>query len=143
MFTLLILVPFAAVLILNLPPKALMRRAAFWVVALLALAQAVLVLWHPAEFWSRIDPFDQLFNFKLSADGLSQFMLLSIAVVVFSALLAGRYTIEGQVKRFNFTNLVLIAMTGMNVLVMATDIFSLYAFLEISAISVFILIAAK
>lgn len=143
MFTLLILVPFAAVLLLNLPPKALMEKAAFWVVTLLALAQAALVLWHPAEFWSSVDPLGRMFNFQLRADGLSQLMLLSIALVVNSALLASRYSIEDKVRRFNFTNLVLIAMTAMNVLVMATDIFSLYAFLEISAISLFILIAAK
>ena len=139
-----ILVPFACVLVLNLAPKAWMSRFAFWLAAALTLAQLILAAGNRAIFQGAYaDPLAKFFNFTLAIDGLSRLMLLSIAIVAFAALLTGRYSITTAAKRFNFTNLVLIALIGMNAVVMATDIFSLYVFLETSAISLFILIAAS
>jgi len=138
-----ILVPFACILILNLAPKTWMSRFAFWLAAALACAQLILAAGNQAILQGVVDPLAKFFNFSLAIDGLSRLMLISIAIVVFAALLAGRYTIATAAKRFNFTNLVLIALIGMNAVVMSTDIFSLYVFVETSAISLFILIAAN
>ncbi|MDP2906106.1 MAG: proton-conducting transporter membrane subunit [Candidatus Omnitrophota bacterium] len=144
MVSLFILAPFAAALILNLLPKALTHRLAFWVAAGLALAQAALVAFHPLLFWSAYpDPLGPFFNLQFSLDGLSLVTLLSIAIVVLATLVAGRYTITEESKRFNFTNLVLITLMGMNAVAMTTDLFSLYVFLEVCAIALFILIALK
>ncbi|MFH0940395.1 MAG: proton-conducting transporter membrane subunit, partial [Candidatus Omnitrophota bacterium] len=56
-------------------------------------------------------------------------------------LLAGNAMIEDKEQRFNFANLLLIALAGMNGIAMVQDIFSLYIFLEITAIVSFVLIA--
>jgi len=41
-------------------------------------------------------------------------MLFSVGIVVLTAILVGRQTIEDENQRFNFTNLMLLILAGMN-----------------------------
>lgn len=142
MSALLILVPLAAVLALNLPLPKSMRGLAFWTGLILCMLQAALVIRMPAPFWSiQLDIVSRLLMFKPFADNLALVMFLAIATVSFVSLLVARYSIEDENRLFNFTNLVILAMAGMNGLVVSRDLFSLYVFLEIAAVASFILIS--
>jgi multicomponent Na+:H+ antiporter subunit D len=70
-------------------------------------------------------------------------MFLSIGIVALVASLVARYTIDSLERRFRFANLLLLSMAGMNGLVLASDLFVLYIFLEITAVASFILIALE
>lgn len=74
----------------------------------------------------------------LSIDGLSAVVLMVIALVTLATILFSAGVPIG--RRSGFNALVLLAVTGMNGLVMATDIFSMYVFIEIVSISSFLLI---
>jgi len=140
--SLLILVPLIGIIALNLPLGKFMKRLSFLLTLFFALLQACLVLIAPAEFW-RQETVDVggLLTFNLSADPLSLVLLLAIAIVIFATLLVGSETLQDDNKQFNFTNLLIIALIGMNGIVMVQDLFSLYVFLEITAIASFILIS--
>jgi len=139
---LLILIPFFSVLILNLPLKGA-RKLAFGTAIGLSLLQMAsvfipdLVLWKATQ-----NAFGSVFNFELQgADILSKVVLFCIGMVTLSALFATRAFLKDSEERFNFINVILIAVAGMNGVALSRDIFSLYIFLEITAVSSFILIA--
>lgn len=92
---------------------------------------------------SKIGPAHWLMNQKLllHIDGLSLVVLISIGMVALMAVLASISFPMDPDRRPGFYALILLAMAGMNGLVMATDLFSLYVFLEIASICSFILIA--
>ena len=142
MNTLLILVPFLSVLILNLPFRSLMKKAALRLGFYLSLAQIFFAL--SPDLVKASNAFDmtrRLFQFDLQIDGLSQVVLLAIGLILATAFLMAKTLISNDDKVSNFASLVLLLMAGLNGVVLVTDIFSLYVFLEISAIASFILIA--
>lgn len=137
----LILLPFLAVVILNLPFKAFMRKIAFWLSALILVTQALSVVFPQASSFSNsFNIFGSFLEFNFTIDGLSKVMLFCIAVVLFTALLVEDYIIRDKERLFNFVNMLLLLLAGMNGAVMVRDIFSLYVFMEIVAICSFILI---
>lgn len=139
---LLIVIPLAAVVVLNLPFHAVLRRAAFWFGMLTCLFQAGLVVLAPGYIrGGSLASLSNLLRFIPAVDNLTLVMLLAIAVVGFSALMVARYSIRDAERLFNFSNLAILAFAGMNGVVLADDVFSLYVFLEITAVSSFILIA--
>jgi multicomponent Na+:H+ antiporter subunit D len=81
------------------------------------------------------------FNFDI--DRLTLVMLLMIAIVSAATLMVGFATTVDQRRRYNFINITLLSIAGMNGVVMVRDIFSLYVFLEVVAVSSFILIASE
>lgn len=135
MSALLLILPLAAVLFFNLP-FSFLRRGVIPFGVVFAVLQAVAVLFWPEEL-------TMSFILPLFADGLSRVMLLAIAVVVAVTLLVGRVTMPDEIKRCNFANLVLLALIGMNGVVLCADIFSIYVFVEIAAVSSFVLIASE
>lgn len=142
MLALFIIVPLLSVIALNLGPKNPAGRLAFWVAVTLPLLQACAVIFLKGDFWeSGFPALSQLMHWNLAIDALSLVMLLSIAIVVCVSLCVGKSLIRDEAERFNFMNLVLISMGGMNGIVLVRDIFSLYVFLEVTAIASFILIA--
>lgn len=142
MYYLLITVPFCCVIILNVLFKTVVKRAALWFGIALSASQVCFVVFN--TFYSKnksIDIISPFFKFNFMVDSLSRVMLICIGIVLFVTVLVARYIIRNENDRFNFANLTLIALTGMNGMVMAKDIFSLYVFLEITAVVSFILIA--
>jgi len=133
-----ILIPLVSVIILNVGFKKAMSSFALWLGLLVTVVQAVFVIFN-GNFDFNITI--SVLNFEL--DKLSLVLLLSIAIVAFSSLLVGFGTIKESKKMFNFVNLVLLSIVGMNGVVMVRDLFSLYVFLEITAVSSFILIASQ
>jgi proton-translocating NADH-quinone oxidoreductase chain N len=142
MLSLLLLLPLLTVMLLNLPVGRL-RRAGWWVALALCLVQATTVLFAPAALSGSHNVLRGLFSLGLTTDNLSRVLLLSISIVASTSLLVGRQTFHEEGQRTTFVNLVLIALIGMNGTVLLTDLFSLYVFLEVSAVASFILIAMK
>ncbi|TCL60893.1 multicomponent Na+:H+ antiporter subunit D [Hydrogenispora ethanolica] len=82
-------------------------------------------------------------HLALRIDGLSLVALVSISLVALvAAFFSFRYPWNPD-RRPGCYALMLLTITGMNGLVMATDLFSLYVFLEILSVSAFILIASR
>jgi len=144
MVTLCILVPFILLLILNLPFKFLNAQVAFWLSAALFLIQVLFVFIHSWLPWSNYPvALGQFFKFKLALDPLALIMLFTIGIVVFVSLLVAKGTITTEKRKFNFINLLLVSLIGMNATVLVADIFSLYVFVEITAVAVFVLMAIE
>jgi multicomponent Na+:H+ antiporter subunit D len=140
--SLFILIPIAGLIILNLPFRDIMKRLAFWFAFALFCTQIFMALFNRAGLWSsQFEMMDSFFNVPFSVDYLTFLMLLSIGIVSLSSLLVSRYTISFGEERFNFINLLIIASIGMCGIVLVKDLFSLYIFLEITAVASFILIA--
>jgi len=137
-----VLIPFFSIIILNLFPKKLMQHLSFVWLGFLSLAQIYLVAARPVWFWdTRLELWNLLFSFRYSVDVITLVMLLCIGIVVFVSLLASRAMISDVHQRVNFKNLLLVSLIGMNATVLVTDVFSLYVFIEITAVSSYIMIA--
>lgn len=143
--SLLVIIPLIGILILNLPLGKIIRKAAFWLALILTIGQASLVAFAGRTFWTDFSsPLQKYFPVSLAAsDDLSFVVLLAIGLVSLAALLVGRGMIADEDECFIFINLLLLAMVGMNGIAMVSDLFSLYVFLEITAVSSFILIALR
>ncbi len=81
------------------------------------------------------------FGINLILDGLSKLMVILIAVVsacviVYALTYMKRYTARGP-----FYSLLMLMIAGMNGVVLSGDLFNLYVFLEIAAISSYALVA--
>jgi len=138
MSLLLVLIPIAAVILLNVGFSALMKKLALGVGLLVCVVQIALVLFNGDINVAATLPF---LNFEI--DRLSLVMMLSGAIVTATALIVGFSTTPDKRRAFNFANVTLLCLAGMNGVVMVRDIFSLYVFLEVTAVSSFILIASE
>lgn len=142
MFASLLLVPLFAVVILNFPLRRLMKAVAPWV-GLLVIFIQLYALYSPFGYpqISAIKSLAAMLEFNFGIDGLSRILLFTIGIVLSVAVLVQRYLAADNERNFNFVNLVLLLLIGMNGMVMVRDLFSLYVFLEITSVSSFILIA--
>jgi proton-translocating NADH-quinone oxidoreductase chain N len=135
MFSLLILLPLLSAIILNMPFKKQMHKAAFWVCLTLFVVQ---ILWILLPLSATFEP---IFKLNLIIDDLSRVVLFCIGMVSIASLFVGEHVLTDDDQRFNFLNLLILAFAGMNGVVMVKDVFSLYVFLEITAVASFVLIA--
>ncbi|MCX5666053.1 MAG: proton-conducting transporter membrane subunit [Candidatus Omnitrophica bacterium] len=140
--SLFILIPIFGIIILNLPLGGLLKKCAFWYAFALFSLQIILAIFHNPFFWSgELESISKFFNVSFTIDHLGFLMLLSIGIVCLSSLVVSRYVITDEDERFNFINLLIIASIGLCGVVMVKDIFSMYVFLEVTAVASFILIA--
>ncbi len=144
MGALLVLLPLLAVVLLNLPFGKLANTVALSVAAVLCVLQGVAVFAVPPEFWLQQPAVVNLLHAHLPVDGLARVMFLATAIVGLCAVWVARYTIapEGE-TRFRFANLLVLSLAGMNGIVLVRDLFALYVFLEITAVTSFVLIALE
>jgi len=140
MLALFITVPFFSILFFNLPFLSYFRRAITAWAYVLFCAQIALALRLFSPDFLNIFTARVFFNFNIALDNLSLIILLSSAIVLFVTLVIATYMIDSERKRFNFVNLLLFTQAGLNGLCLARDMFSLYIFLEIVAITSYILI---
>jgi multicomponent Na+:H+ antiporter subunit D len=139
-----IAIPLLSIIILNLPFRRIMKKIAVWLALALSISQIFLIIFSPPDLWNQnFGPLGALFKFDLMIDGLSRIMLLCIGMVLLVSLLVGRHFFTRDEENFNFVNLLLITLIGMNGVALVTDIFSLFLFMEITAIASFILVAFK
>jgi multicomponent Na+:H+ antiporter subunit D len=135
-----IAIPLLGVIILNLAGKKTGSSLAMWIGMLVSLIQMVISLTAGALLWKNLAQainIDFLVNLQL--DYFSLVVLFTIGLICAISLIVGNYTTGAQ--KFNFVNLILLIILGMNGVVMVSDLFSLYVFLEITGVASFILIA--
>jgi multicomponent Na+:H+ antiporter subunit D len=134
----LVLAPLAALIMLNLPVTARRNGLAEGLVLLLSAAQAALLVFQAGLLSADTG---QVLGLNLTADELSFVLLLSSAMVIFVTALLGGAMVADAKQRFYFMNALLVSLIGMNGAVLVSDLFSLYIFLEITAVASFLLIA--
>jgi proton-translocating NADH-quinone oxidoreductase chain M len=143
---LLIFVPLAGLFLLNVLFGGVVRKLALPFALLLCATQAAVMVFWSKSLLSISPTLDRIRVFGLDMDptsdlALSRVLLLVIAIVAFVALLAGNSMFTSPRKRFQFINVLLLSMIGMNGLAVVQDLFSLYLFMEIVAVTSFVLIA--
>lgn len=142
MALLLVLIPVFCVILMNLHFRQGALRSAFWLALIVLLFQLGLAILIPTGIVDpHINPLEKFFRLNAIMDTLGIIMLLSISLVSLTSLLAGNSLIEGSRKKFNFINLLLLIVVGMNGVVLAKDLFSLLVFLEITSIAALVLVA--
>jgi multicomponent Na+:H+ antiporter subunit D len=143
MLPLFIIVPLLVLILLNLPLGKVTGKPAVWAGLALCAAQVAVVLVRPDNFFTDGNVFKNYFTFHLAADSLSLVLLLSIGLVSFVTILVARATLTVPRELFHFMSVLFVAVIGMNGMCLVRDLFSLYVYLEITAIASFILIALK
>jgi len=141
---LLLLVPFAALIIANLLPRSARPAAAGIAFGVLAL-QTVAVALPPLGLadWSFLDPVDAVIGLHVTMDNLSLLLLISAGLAGMAALLTAGPGLKTGRERFLFANLVMVALIGINGISMVRDLFSLYVFIEVTAVATFILVVIR
>ena len=144
MSDLLLLVPFAALVVLNLLPKAA-RRVAPEVAFLLLALETIVAVAHPFGLLdeSLFSSLQTALGFNLVLDNLSVVLLVCAGLAGMAALLVARFTVRDAGDRFTLANLVLVALVGINGIAMVRDLFALYVFIEVTAVATFILITLR
>ena len=140
-------VPLVVILMNSLFPKQTAERMSLYlggIVAVYQTAAAVVAFFLLSSsdlqncdfslFWDIAGPGAARF----SIDSVSIVMLFCIGFTSFVSVLIANQTVR---KRTSYVNLLMSLMLGMNGMVIVTDLFSLYVFLEIVGISSFIMIA--
>jgi multicomponent Na+:H+ antiporter subunit D len=103
----------------------------------------------PGEAWARpaaaLAGWDLpgLLRTPLPVDDLARVMLLAIGLVALASALVARSMRRDREEAFRFANLLLLAVAGMNGLVLVRDLFALYVFLEVTAVASLVLIALE
>ena len=80
-------------------------------------------------------------NLRLALDGFSLFMLLAVSLVGLAASLFSIDYMEHYGAKANYYALYLVMIAGMNGLILAHDLFSVYVFLEVAAVASYALVA--
>jgi proton-translocating NADH-quinone oxidoreductase chain N len=132
-------IPLLAVIFVNIGPRHwISKQHAFYTVFVTAVAQMALAVY--AGITVGVGSVSSVrFMEKLSIDLMSAVVLFTIGLIALGSLLVSRDTLNES--RFSFFNLLLLIVTGMNGLVMVTDVFTVYVFVEAVSIASFVLIA--
>ena len=80
-------------------------------------------------------------NIRLALDGFSLLMLLAVSLVGLCASLFSIDYMEHYGGKANYYALLLVMIAGMNGLVLSTDLFNVYVFLEVAAVASYSLVA--
>ncbi len=80
-------------------------------------------------------------SIQVAVDGFSLFMLMTISLLTLAAGLFSINYMEHYGAKANYYALLLLMLTGMNGLVLVTDIFGVYLFLEVAAVASYALVA--
>ena len=146
MAALLLILPILAVVLLNLPLWRPSARTALWIPVVLCVLQLAAVLFAPVIFplSGALAMNYRIVGSDLSMDGLTRVMGIAIALVgIASALVARHAAVLDEVRVFRFVNLLLLALAGMNGVVLVRDLFALYVFIEVTSVSCFVLIVVN
>jgi multicomponent Na+:H+ antiporter subunit D len=80
-------------------------------------------------------------NIRLMLDGFSLFMLFAVSLVGFAISLFSIDYMDHYGSKANFYALFLVMIAGMNGLLLVTDLFQVYIFLEVAAVASYALVA--
>jgi proton-translocating NADH-quinone oxidoreductase chain N len=139
---LMILIPFALLLLINLFPRKSRVGLAYWATLLVIGWQCLIAALTPFNVWQGLLRFrlEQVFGFNLQLSSLMAILLFTSGLVGACSLMVARFTLKNDNEQFNFNNLLLIALIGMNGIALTRDLFTLYIFIEVTALATFVLI---
>jgi multicomponent Na+:H+ antiporter subunit D len=89
----------------------------------------------------RLSWFGETVNLQVAVDGLGLFMLMAIQLVSLAVGLFSIDYMEHYGAKANYYALLLVMVAGMNGLVLSTDLFNVYIFLEVAAVASYALVA--
>ncbi|MCL1971681.1 MAG: NADH-quinone oxidoreductase subunit L [Endomicrobia bacterium] len=134
----LIFIPILLVILLNIPR--LSGKTAYYV-ALAFFAYQLIAIFIPTFGSVQLaEVVNKLFRLNVYADGISKIMLISAAIVAFTALMTSKSFVKHDSRLFSLSNLMLLAVAGINGIVFARDIFTVYVFIEVIAAASYIMI---
>jgi multicomponent Na+:H+ antiporter subunit D len=136
-----VLIPLIALLVANLPIGPIGKKLAYPLAIVLAAGQSLASLLVPHDLFLGPASIFGSVTFAFTADALSLLLILCVGIVSLAALCVAFGTIKPGDDRHRFSNLLILALAGMNGAAMVRDLFSLYVFIEIVAVSSYILIA--
>ncbi len=131
-------IPLLAVAVLNLYTWR-DRKSALWAAMATALFQIALSAVDLYRCLHTGAPVTSTFLGTFTVDLFSAVVLLVIGLIACVTILVAGRTVTAS--RFSFGSAVLLLMMGMNGVVMVSDVFSLYVFIEVTSTSSFLLIA--
>jgi len=143
-----LIVPFIIILMNNLFPRRIAKKISIYLagaVAIIQMATSITCFFLLSAFDKHEYEFSLFWNVKtvgaekFSVTSLSLVLLFCIGFVSLVSVLIANQTVKK--KRISYVNLLMTLILGMNGMVMVTDLFSLYVFLEIVGVSSFVLIA--
>ena len=140
----LLLLPFATLIVLNLLPRS--TRGVAWIPCLVVFAlQTVFAATWPfvPHDWAGLEPMEKWLGISLSVDGLSVLLMGAAGLAGCAALIVSSGRAATPRTRFSFCNLFLVALAGMNGIGMARDLFTLYVFIEVTSVAAFILVSVR
>ncbi|MGO9308516.1 MAG: complex I subunit 5 family protein [Spirochaetia bacterium] len=144
MSVLLLLAPFALLIVLNVLPRSTQGAAWAACLVLFVLQTAAAALFPFAVLdWTFLAPINEAVGFTLAVDNLGVLLLGTAGLAGIAALLVGRATFEQPRARFLFSCLLLVSLIGMNGIAMVRDLFSLYVFIEATSVAAFILVPLR
>lgn len=85
--------------------------------------------------------FGEPLGLRMAVDGFSLFMLLAVAVVSLCVGLFSIQYMEHFGAKSTYYALLLVMIAGMNGLILSTDLFGIYVFLEVAAVASYALVA--
>lgn len=141
-------VPFLVIILNTLLPRKIAERTCLYMAGAVAIIQIAASI---ADFFlipaSQMHAYDFALLWNLKSEGSERFSLNSLSLVILFCIgmvalisvLVANQTIEK--KRAVFVNLLMTLLLGMNGMLVVTDLFSLYVFMEIVGLSSFVLIA--
>ncbi len=141
-------IPLAIIAVNTLLPKKLAGRVSFYLGGFAGIMQAAAAA---ADFFllsaNRLHEYEFSLLWDLSIEGSERFsvdslslvMLFCIGMVTIVSVLVAKQTVHDRKRAY--VNLLMTLILGMNGMVLVTDLFSLYVFLEVVGLSSFILIA--
>ncbi|MBN3033516.1 MAG: NADH/ubiquinone/plastoquinone (complex I) [Candidatus Saganbacteria bacterium] len=127
--------------LLAAPLTLCLRRSGAWLAGLTALALTLLITWlYPARPFNNVLVFNQ-FGPWLVLDGLSHLVLITadltaLFIIIYAAAYAGKYRAPSR-----FFSLFLLLLAGLNGVALAGDLIWLFVFLELAALSAYLLVA--
>ncbi len=141
MLTLFVLIPLLVLLLLNVSRRELPTSLPLFAVLALGFANVIFGLALPALPTDLQVPVLSELHFGLVADDLSRVFLVTIGLVLCAAALVNHELRSSENSNRNFYSLLLVSLTGMNGIVLLSDFFTLYVFIEVAGIASLILIA--
>ena len=133
-----IAIPLFAVVVLNIIYKWAGKRTALWIGMGISVIQAVIAAVDIAACING-GVLQDVYLPGLRVDLLGAIVLFIIGLIGFVTLVVAEMAVKRYV--FNFATVVLLLIIGMNGIIMVTDLFSLYVFIEVTSAASFILIA--
>jgi multicomponent Na+:H+ antiporter subunit D len=118
----------------------LVSNAVFFILFILAVTSGRQIISH-GPILQQLSWLGEPVNIQVAVDGFSLFMLMAIALVTLCVGLFSINYMDHYGAKANFYALLLLMMTGMNGLVLVTDLFQVYLFLEVAAVASYALVA--